>query len=269
MTSIELNATQRLIEAYTGRGTRLLRLPYFGDAEPTTDDELVPALRAQNDGYLNVGLHVDSEDWTRPGVPAIIRNTLDRRLQRGDSDKSGNIILLHDAGGDRQQTLDALPTIIETLKAKGYKFVTASELVGLNRDQVMPQISGKDLARGARRRRHVPVPRGVSSPRSNGCSSSRSASASRAPCCSRCWRCSPPTSSRRSRCPRSIPTRFVSVLIPAFNEARVIESSVRRVLASEQVEIEVIVIDDGSSDGTSDHGRGGVRRRSARPRAPA
>ena len=48
------------------------------------------------------------------------------------------------------------------------------------------------------------------------------------------------------------PDRFVSVLIPAFNEARVIEQSVRRVLASMDVRLEVIVIDDGSTDGTSD-----------------
>src|SRR6202008_4100228 len=46
-TMLELNATQRLIEAYTGRSTRLFRAPYFGDAEPTTADELAPAAIAQ------------------------------------------------------------------------------------------------------------------------------------------------------------------------------------------------------------------------------
>ncbi|MFX5922362.1 polysaccharide deacetylase family protein, partial [Acinetobacter baumannii] len=56
---LELNATQRLIEAYTGRSTRLFRAPYFGDAEPTTPDELVPAVIAQDSGYTVVGLHAD------------------------------------------------------------------------------------------------------------------------------------------------------------------------------------------------------------------
>src|SRR6185369_5013140 len=65
---IELNTTQRLVEAYTGRSMRLARIPYFGDAEPTTDNELRPVLEAQQAGYLNIGLHVDTEDWQRPGV---------------------------------------------------------------------------------------------------------------------------------------------------------------------------------------------------------
>ena len=65
---LELNTTQRLVEAYTGRSMRLFRAPYFGDAEPTTTDELQPALIAQQRGYLNVGLHVDPDDWQRPGV---------------------------------------------------------------------------------------------------------------------------------------------------------------------------------------------------------
>ena len=59
---------------YRARHAPVLRIPYFGDAEPTTDDELVPALRAQDDGYVNVGLHVDTEDWTMPGAAAIVRN---------------------------------------------------------------------------------------------------------------------------------------------------------------------------------------------------
>jgi cellulose synthase/poly-beta-1,6-N-acetylglucosamine synthase-like glycosyltransferase/peptidoglycan/xylan/chitin deacetylase (PgdA/CDA1 family)/spore germination protein YaaH len=249
-TNIELNATQRLIEAYTGRGTRLLRLPYFGDAEPTTDDELIPALRAQNDGYVNVGLHVDSEDWTRPGADAIIRNTIEGVLSSTPL-KSGNIVLLHDAGGDRAQTVAALPVIIQTLKAKGYRFVPVSTLVGLSQQQVMPPIAGKDLLAvradvgiflflagvlallkwlfffaitlGIARAVLLAVLAVLS------------------------WR-----AQKKEPVPAIDPTRFVSVLIPAFNESRVIEESVRRVLASEQVELEVIVIDDGSSDGTSE-----------------
>ena len=63
---LELNATQRLVEAFTGRSMRLFRAPYFGDAEPTTADEIVPIELAQTLGYLSVGLHVDPDDWQAP-----------------------------------------------------------------------------------------------------------------------------------------------------------------------------------------------------------
>jgi cellulose synthase/poly-beta-1,6-N-acetylglucosamine synthase-like glycosyltransferase len=57
--------------------------------------------------------------------------------------------------------------------------------------------------------------------------------------------------SRAADAPPYAPGALISVLIPAFNEARVIAVSVRRVLASRHAAIEVIVIDDGSSDATS------------------
>ena len=250
-TRIELNTTQRLVEAYTGRAMRLARIPYFGDAEPTTEDELLPVLRAQQAGYINVGLHADSEDWTRPGVQAIVDNTLDAVDQNSpDGNKSRNIVLLHDSGGDRAQTVAALPAIIDGLRARGYTIVPASQLASLSPTQVNPPISGSDLVAvrfdisifliiaginallkflffvaifvGTVRA----VILAVLAIRSN-------------------------LQRNRPVAPAIDPDRFVSVLIPAFNEARVIEQSVRRVLASEQVAVEVIVIDDGSHDDTS------------------
>ncbi len=53
---------------------------------------------------------------------------------------AGNVILLHDGGGDRTQTIAALPLIIQQLRARGYQLVTVSDLIGLSRDQVMPVI---------------------------------------------------------------------------------------------------------------------------------
>ena len=246
---IELNTTQRLVEAYTGRAMRMARIPYFGDAEPTTDDELRPVLEAQKAGYLNIGLHVDSEDWQRPGVQAIIDNTLNA-VDDGDEVKSANIILLHDSGGDREETIQALPVIIDRLRAAGYTFVPVSQLAGLTPQAVNPEISGSDLIAvrfdvaiflilagldqllkfmfftaifvGTARA----VLLAILAVRSN-------------------------AKVNRPVPPEIDPSRFVSVLIPAYNEARVIEASVRRVLESTDVQIEVIVIDDGSKDDTS------------------
>ena len=258
---IEINATQRLVEAYTGRSMRLFRAPYFGDAEPTTSDELLPALLAQQSGYAIIGLHIDSEDWTRPGVQAIIDNTVrqvrdfDPAENGTDEDeaghrKTGNVILLHDSGGDRSETVQALPILIDRLRAMGYTFVPVSQLAGLTPAQVNPVISGSDLVAvrfdvsiflvlaaldatlkflfftaifiGTARA----VLLAILAVRSN-------------------------LARNRPVAPEIDPDRFVSVLIPAFNEARVIEESVKRVLASECVRIEVIVIDDGSKDETS------------------
>ena len=252
---IELNATQRLVEAYTGRAMRLFRAPYFGDAEPTTTDELGPALQAQNAGYVNIGLHVDPDDWKRPGTPAIIQNVFDDiaagdELDEGAFNKSRNVILLHDSGGDRAQTVAALPAIIDGLRARGFTIVPVSQLAGLARRTVNPPISGSDLIAvrfdvamflmlaglddllkylffiaiflGTARA----ILLAVLAVRSN-------------------------LKRNRPVPPAIDPARFVSVLIPAYNEARVIEASVRRVLDSEQVGIEVIVIDDGSQDETS------------------
>lgn len=256
-TDIELNANQRLFQAFTGRSLRLFRAPYFGDAEPTTADELGPVYAAQQRGYISVGLHVDAEDWQRPGVQAIIDNVVDGVAKRGtgcasgdDSQCSHNIVLLHDAGGDRQQTIEALPTIIEKLRAMGFTLVPVSELAGLSRDQAMPPISPGDRAAaqvdlflfgtiGA-----VVTALGwiflfaisIGILRAVILSALALIQARR---------------EGRTIFPAIDPDRFVTVMIPAYNEEAVIERSIRTVLASTDVRIEVIVIDDGSKDRTS------------------
>jgi len=269
----ELNSTQRVVEAYTGRSLRLLRIPYFGDAEPTTENELGPALAAQRLGYVNVGLHVDAEDWQRPGVPAIIHNVL-QGVADGEASqltpqckydasecRSGQIILMHDSGGDREQTIKALPTILETLKKEGYQFVPVGELVGLNQDQVMPKVSGADLAevrfdvgvfilmawsvKALKWLFIIAIVLGIS----------RALLLSALAIWAEYTGHMDPPGSEGDEAAKTVAAfvnaSFVSVIIPAYNEARVIETSVRRVLATVGVALEVIVVDDGSKDATS------------------
>ncbi len=246
----ELNMTQRIVQAYAGRSMRLFRAPYFGDAEPTTNDELVPATDAQENGYTNVGLHVDPGDWKKPGVQKIIDETLSA-VMSGNAEKSQQIVLLHDGGGDRTQTIAALPGIIDGLRARGYKIVPVSALAGLTSAQVMPKVSGADLLavradvgifliaafmlwllKGLF---YVAIALGIA----------RAVTLAALALRARFDR-------NRPIAPAIDPERFVSVLIPAYNEARVIEGSIRRVLASDQVQLEIIVIDDGSADETAD-----------------
>lgn len=68
-----------------------------------------------------IGWNVDTEDWQRPGVDAIV--------QRIESVKSGDIVLMHDGGGKRTQTIEALKIALPYLKEQGFKFVTIDELM--------------------------------------------------------------------------------------------------------------------------------------------
>ncbi|MBB6124715.1 glycosyltransferase [Sphingobium subterraneum] len=248
-TMLELNSTRRLVEAYTGRSPRLFRAPYFGDAEPTTTEELEPALRAQQDGYTNVGLHVDPGDWKRPGADAIVQRTL-HQVASESPDRSEQVILLHDGGGDRTQTVAALPRIIDQLRAQGYRFVPVSALAGLTPAQVMPPVLGNDLLAVRADIGMFLVFAGLEYVLKAIFFAAIALGIGRAILMAAlAWNSNRPVN--RIVAPPINPNLFVSVLIPAYNEARVIAASVRRVLGSRDVGLEIIVIDDGSKDDTS------------------
>lgn len=72
-------------------------------------------------GHVLTLWSIDSNDWRNPGAPRIVRNVVKNTFP-------GSIILLHDGGEKREQTIQALSSIIEELKQQGYRFVTVSEL---------------------------------------------------------------------------------------------------------------------------------------------
>ncbi|MGB9711827.1 MAG: polysaccharide deacetylase family protein [Dissulfurimicrobium sp.] len=131
---LEFNATQRLFEVLTGHSTVLFRPPYNADTNPHDPGELVPVKLAQKLGYITVTEDIDTEDWSRPGVKKMIEAVKRGRIS------GGNIILLHDAGGDRSQTVKALPEIIDYLSARGDKIVSLAEMLGVSQDQLMPTV---------------------------------------------------------------------------------------------------------------------------------
>jgi cellulose synthase/poly-beta-1,6-N-acetylglucosamine synthase-like glycosyltransferase/peptidoglycan/xylan/chitin deacetylase (PgdA/CDA1 family)/spore germination protein YaaH len=246
--SLELNATQRLIEAYTGRATRLFRAPYFGDAEPTTADELEPAAIAQKLGYTIVGLHVDPGDWRRPGVQAIVDGTL-AQVHGATPDRSTNIVLLHDGGGNREQTVAALPLIIDRLRSEGYRLVSLGDLVGASRDSLMPPVGSSDRVAVAADVGVFAILIGIGYTIkwlfffAIALGIARAVVMTTLALLDRVSRAPVDDSSYR-------PT--VSVIVPAFNEERVILSSLECVLASSYPALQVIVADDGSKDATSE-----------------
>jgi len=72
--------------------------------------------------------NVDSHDWEKRGVKKIVRVVV-------KNSKPGAIILMHDGGGERGQTIGALPQIIDKLRAKGYVFVTVDEMYAARDDK--------------------------------------------------------------------------------------------------------------------------------------
>ena len=249
LVKLEINATQRLFEAFTGHSMRLFRAPFLGDAEPTTSDEIVPIQIAQSMGYVSVGLQVDPDDWQRPPADVIVQRVIDQ-VTHPDPDVGAHIILLHDGGGDRSETVAALPGLIEGLKAKGYKFVTVSALAGLTSDDVMPPLPAQSITQfvslpvfltlgwlGHLLTALFVVAIGLGIARVLLLSAVGLGS----------WL------AERRHVPPCLPATppVQTVIIPAYNEAKVIVAAVHHILASDYPNLEVIVVDDGSTDGTS------------------
>lgn len=132
---LELNSTQRAIESATGRQTLLFRAPYDTDSTPTLPRELTPLHGVNQLGYITVAADIDAADYLRLGVPRIVE-----AVRTGAQSSGGNIIVMHDAGGDRSQTVAALDRLIPELQAEGYRFVALSELAGVAPEALMPPV---------------------------------------------------------------------------------------------------------------------------------
>ena len=134
---LELRATGYIIEGITGHATMFFRPPYNTDAEPVNPLQIAPIAVAKAEGYLTIGSSIDPLDW-QLGVSA------DSIIARAESQRDlGNIMLLHDAGGNRESTVKALPSIIEFYKKNGFEFVSVASLMDKKRDDVMPVEKGR------------------------------------------------------------------------------------------------------------------------------
>ena len=247
---VELNVTERLLNSTLGVNTLLFRPPYGIDHQPETADEVSQLPAAQSMGYLIVGARIDPHDWGEPGgippapAPVIVQRVLDQARAN-----TGNIVLLHDGGGDRTQTVLALPKIIDGLRAAGFAIVPVAELLGQTRAQLMPALTVRErlLARAdglifsmyewSRLSVAFIFVLGI------GLVSGRALIVGLLAVIEK-FRPPPPDH------PEFQP--LVSVLIPAYNEESVIVYTVNSVLESDYPRLEVIVIDDGSVDATGE-----------------
>jgi cellulose synthase/poly-beta-1,6-N-acetylglucosamine synthase-like glycosyltransferase/peptidoglycan/xylan/chitin deacetylase (PgdA/CDA1 family)/spore germination protein YaaH len=239
----ELLQSQRMLETTLGRQAVLFRPPFGRDMNPSAPEHLRPVEQVTRRGYLTVGMRVDTNDWASPGEDEILQAALDQ-VHAG-----GRIILMHDGGGDRHQTLRAVPRLIAELRREGYMFVTVSDLLHLSPDEVMPHLSRgqavEAAAAGAAGRglggflwfiqgnfvvglvlgfaRMALIAAGALVHRRR----------------------------ERRRPTVAPPPLSLAVLVPAHNEAKVVTATVRSLLASEGVHpFDILVIDDGSTDDT-------------------
>lgn len=257
ITDLELNATQRLIESLTGRSTRLFRAPYFGDAEPRTPDEVEPTVQAQNLGYISVGLHLDPDDWklkNDDGSPHTADQIVDEVLTAAavsTPEERGNVVLLHDSGGDRSATVEALPKLIHELRNRGYEFTTVATLANVTPDQAMPPVQedqsfysktdayvfyGISIAGWLMRWLFlIGIILGLGRMIVIGILALAQYIRSRR---------------REHQYFGESFQPLVSVVVPAYNEEKVICRTVESLLASDYDNFEILVVDDGSTDDT-------------------
>ncbi len=118
----EVESTSDLIYQTTGVKTTLFRPP-GGIMNNGV------AAYARNQKYTIVMWSADSVDYSRPPIARLIRNVT-------RESKPGGIVLMHDGGGNRSHTVEALPQIIDHFRKQGYSFVTIPELLEMqNKDQ--------------------------------------------------------------------------------------------------------------------------------------
>ncbi|GAC1361615.1 MAG: glycosyltransferase [Actinomycetota bacterium] len=239
---LELALTETSLAGAGGINTSLVRLPYASTPDSFRVPEYLAAREASRFGYLIVTTDLDSEDWRRPGVDRIV--TLATPALG-----SGAVIMFHDAGGDRAQTVTAVDRLITSLQARGDRFVTVSQLAGLAPGTADPTVGLSARLQGVgllwamrlafwvtRLLTLMLIPIGV-------------LSFLRAATVLALARRHVRLTRRRPEDAPLLPP--VSVVVPAYNEAAGIVAAVRSLAASTHRDVEIIVIDDGSTDATA------------------
>jgi cellulose synthase/poly-beta-1,6-N-acetylglucosamine synthase-like glycosyltransferase/peptidoglycan/xylan/chitin deacetylase (PgdA/CDA1 family) len=237
---IEMALTDRVIRATTGKATELFRNPYGGNDVKTVRQNLTSIYTAQRLGYQTLAYDLDTNDWqfeTRHLKPT----PLDLK------DGLGHVVLLHDGGGDRTLTYAYLERTIKQARQMGYVFTTPRWIADDAKDvyrSVRPSLTDRAtlfVAQGVFRWVDFTLTLlfflGVAG--LFGLSTLNI-----------CLACVHERRVRRQPIPLHVGP--VTVAIAAYNEEDVIERTVRSVLRSTGVDLEVLVVDDGSKDSTRD-----------------
>jgi biofilm PGA synthesis N-glycosyltransferase PgaC len=115
---MEILGTDKVIRNLTGHTSTYFRLPYSGNDEASIKQNLRGILQAQQLGFEVSAFTLDTDDW---------------KMVKGNNeiaplDEKGNIVLMHDSGGNRAPTIDYLEGLVAKGKAEGFRFLTMSQL---------------------------------------------------------------------------------------------------------------------------------------------
>ncbi|OIQ28037.1 MAG: glycosyl transferase [Alphaproteobacteria bacterium MedPE-SWcel] len=234
---LEFSLLDKIIAGAAGRETSIYREPFQRSGGPISADRVRPLEAAEARGFRIAGMDIVPRDW-EGWSSRQITDFVVGEVERG----AGNVILLHDGGLNREASVAAVPMIISELRARGYSFTTMADLLGTNRADLMPVAEGGHqtfdrvsfsavagaktfvvtlfwvtLAIGVIRSVFILVLAVLN------------------------W---------KGRQAVTLVSPRVAVIIPAHNEEEVIHACIESVRASDYKNIEIIVVDDGSTDNT-------------------
>lgn len=236
----ELSYTQSVVAAASGVQTRLMRPPYSSTTDAVALTEWPAYAETGAQGYAVVLSTQDTKDWSDPGVARIVAGGVPAR-------GTGGIVLLHDGGGDRAQTVAALPALIERLQAQGFSLGTVSQATGTTSAQAPAtgsQVwSGRALIGVTWMSDHVVSALAVLLLVFLVLGLVRALLLV-------------VLASRHARDGRGAhepvgPLPSVSVVVPAYNESAGIAATIRSLVATDYPGLEILVVDDGSDDDTA------------------
>jgi cellulose synthase/poly-beta-1,6-N-acetylglucosamine synthase-like glycosyltransferase/peptidoglycan/xylan/chitin deacetylase (PgdA/CDA1 family) len=256
---LEFNTTQRALQSVLGRSTILFRFPYNADEEAQTNAETDPIVQASALGYITVGELIDPQDWNLTKtdslgdrVPRTADDIVNDIIQQADTTK-GNVILLHSAGGKRDLTVAALAVVVPRLQRQGFQFVTLAQLLGTTDDVLMPPVRAHDQLLVGLDRVSFNAVYTVETLLSVVFLVAIALALLRVAFVITVALVARRKAKRATYDPTYRPS--VTVLIAAFNEQPVIAHTIRSVLANDYPGLEIIVVDDGSTDGTAEEVR--------------
>ena len=238
----ELSQNQLVLAGAAGIRTSLFRPPYSSFADAMDNKSWPVAQYVGSRGYLTVVNNTDSEDWKRPGVPAII-------AQATPKNGKGAIILMHDSGGNRSQTVAALGTFLPQMQKQGYQFTNLTTALGA--PSAHTPVTGFALWKGNAFVYAVDISEQITNVLVVGLAIVGGLVLARFALMLVLSFVHARKVRRKDFTWGEPFDRPVSVLVPAYNERECIAATVKSLTASDYP-IEVIVIDDGSTDGTAD-----------------